>query len=226
MEIVRVLAPMNDRNEFASDVDRDVDTGGQIQLLQLVDRLRGRLDDVDEALVRPGLELLHRLFVDVWRTVDREFFDARRQRNWAGDASAGALGGLDNILRRLIDDTIVEALKFDANSLAFHGGKRTGGLRARRRLGGGLDDFREERIRHLFKVRRRNAGAGTALRKGTNVGHITEQHFERNERVDDTRAGLVLDALDLATTAIDVAHEVALVLFRRGDFDAHDGFEE
>src|SRR5688572_21364591 len=83
-----------------SDVDGDIDAGGKIQLLQLVDRLRGRLDDVDEALVRAGLELLHRLLVDVRRTVDRELLDARRQRDRAGNAGAGALRGFDDVLRR------------------------------------------------------------------------------------------------------------------------------
>lgn len=47
------------------DVDRNIDSGGKIQLLQFVDRLRCRLEDVDEPLVGPLFELLHRLLVDV-----------------------------------------------------------------------------------------------------------------------------------------------------------------
>lgn len=75
--------------------------------------------------MRAGLELLHRLLVDVWRPVNRELLNAGRQWDRAGDASTGALGGFDDILRRLVDHAIVEALEFDANSLAFHGEKRT-----------------------------------------------------------------------------------------------------
>ena len=46
-------------------LDLDVDAGGQIELHQRVDRLRRRLEDVEQPLVRPDLELLPRLLVDV-----------------------------------------------------------------------------------------------------------------------------------------------------------------
>ena len=98
---------------------------GQVEFLELVDRLGGRLDDVDETLVGARLELLHRLLVDVRRAVDGKLLDAGGQRDGAGDAGAGALGGLDDFQGRLVDDAIVVALEFDANALAFHGGQRT-----------------------------------------------------------------------------------------------------
>src|SRR5688500_9914848 len=48
----------------ASDLDLDVDAGGQrVQALQRVDRLRGRLVDVDQALVGADLEVLARILV-------------------------------------------------------------------------------------------------------------------------------------------------------------------
>ena len=65
------------------------------------------------------------------------------QRNRAGDAGAGALGGLDDLRGGLIDDAIVEALEFDANALAFHGDTKNEGLGAGRALGVGLDDLGE-----------------------------------------------------------------------------------
>jgi hypothetical protein len=49
----------------ASELDLDVDAGGEVELHQRVHRLRRRVDDVEEPLVRPDLELLAALLVDV-----------------------------------------------------------------------------------------------------------------------------------------------------------------
>ena len=43
----------------------DVDTGGKVEALQGLDRLAGRFDDVDEALVDAHLEVLAAVLVDV-----------------------------------------------------------------------------------------------------------------------------------------------------------------
>ena len=107
------------------DVDGDVDAGREIEFLELVDRLGRRLNDIDQTFVRARLELLHRLLVDVGRTIHGKLLDPGRKWNGTGDPGAGALGGLDNLRGGLIDDTIVEALEFDANALAFHNEKRT-----------------------------------------------------------------------------------------------------
>jgi hypothetical protein len=48
-------------------LDFHVDASGQIELHQRVDRLRRGLHDVEQPLVRPDLELLARLLVDVGR---------------------------------------------------------------------------------------------------------------------------------------------------------------
>ncbi len=45
------------------DLDLDVDPGGQVEALQGVHRLRGVLDDVDQALVHPHLEVLAAVLV-------------------------------------------------------------------------------------------------------------------------------------------------------------------
>ena len=50
-----------------SGLDLDVDARRQIELHQRVERLLGRLEDVEQALVRADLELLARLLVDVRR---------------------------------------------------------------------------------------------------------------------------------------------------------------
>ena len=50
-------------------LDLDVDAGGEVELHQRVDRLRRRIDDVEQALVGADLELLAALLVDVRRAV-------------------------------------------------------------------------------------------------------------------------------------------------------------
>ena len=42
------------------ELDFDVDAGGEIELHQCIDRLRRRIDDVEQALVRADFELLAR----------------------------------------------------------------------------------------------------------------------------------------------------------------------
>src|SRR6185312_5796162 len=70
------------------ELDFDVDAGSQIELHQSIDRLRGRIDDVEQPLVGAHLELLAALLVDMGRAVDREFLDSRRQRNGTADVGA------------------------------------------------------------------------------------------------------------------------------------------
>src|SRR5690349_7010668 len=50
---------------FVSGLDLDVHAGRQVQLHQGVEGLLGRLEDVEETLVRADLELLARLLVGV-----------------------------------------------------------------------------------------------------------------------------------------------------------------
>src|SRR6478736_1729289 len=104
-----------------SELDLDVDTGGKIELHQRIHRLRRRIDDIEQALVRAHLELLTALLVDVWRTVDRELLNPRRQRDRAAHLRAGALGGRYDLARRRIEDAVIERLEPDPNILAVHG---------------------------------------------------------------------------------------------------------
>ena len=53
------------------NVDGDVDARREIELFEFIDRLSGRLDDINQTLVSAGLKLLHRLLVDVGRAIDR-----------------------------------------------------------------------------------------------------------------------------------------------------------
>src|SRR5262245_35880299 len=103
------------------NLDGDIHAGGEVELLQLVDRLGGRLHDVEQALVGANFELVHRLFVHVRGAIDREFLDAGWQRNGADHLSAGALRGFDDFGRRCIEHSIVECLQSNSDSLSSHG---------------------------------------------------------------------------------------------------------
>src|SRR5215471_1060049 len=104
-----------------SELDLDVDTGGEIELHQRVHRLRRRIDDVEQALVGAHLELLTALLVDVRRSVDRKLLDPGRQRDRAAHLRTGALGGRHDLARRRIEDAVIERLEPDPDILAVHG---------------------------------------------------------------------------------------------------------
>src|SRR5690349_19245095 len=58
--------------------------------------------------MRPNLELLARLLVDVRAAQDCVLRDVRRKGNRPGDARAGAFGGLDDVVGRLVEQLMVE----------------------------------------------------------------------------------------------------------------------
>src|SRR5215467_6605186 len=91
---VRMAAP--------SELDLDIDAGGEVELHQRVHRLRRRIDDVEHALVGADLELLARLLVDVRRAVDRELLDAGRQGDRAAYLCARPLGRADDLAGRRV----------------------------------------------------------------------------------------------------------------------------
>src|ERR1700685_2059850 len=80
------------------EADLDVDARRQmVQALQRVDRLGGRLVNVDQALVRADLEVLAGVLVLERRADHAVDVLLRRQRDRAGDAGAGPLRGLDDL---------------------------------------------------------------------------------------------------------------------------------
>src|SRR3989441_3717051 len=103
---------------FSERLDLHIDAGRQIELHQRVHRLRRRLEDVDEPLVRADLELLARLLVDVRRPQHRPLVLRRRQRNRPRQPRAGTLGRVDDLARRLIEHTVVVRLQANANLVA------------------------------------------------------------------------------------------------------------
>src|SRR5262249_54217171 len=139
---------------LGSELDLDVDARGEIELHQRINRLRRRIDDIEQALVRAHLELLTALLVDVRRTVDRELLNPRRQRDRAAHLRAGALGGRYDLARRRIEDAVIERLEPDPDILAVHGVSDSGTSRTSEPGGGCMPV-----LRRLFGDRDHHAGA-------------------------------------------------------------------
>src|SRR5512133_1553720 len=104
-------------------LDLDVDAGWQVQLHQRVDRLRRRLEDVEQPAVRAHLELLAALLVDVRRAVDRPAVLDRRQGARARHAGSGALCRVDDLAGGLVEDPIVVRFQPDPDLLVEHHGR-------------------------------------------------------------------------------------------------------
>src|SRR5690606_16257325 len=102
------------------ELDFDVDAGRQVELHQRVHGLRGRIDDVEDTLVRADFKLLARLLVDVRRTVDGEFFDQRGQRDRPAHRGARALGRIDDLARGMVQHAVVKGFEPDADVLTIH----------------------------------------------------------------------------------------------------------
>src|SRR6202011_2737876 len=111
--VLPVLSVPRDELNFcvSSELDFDVDTRGQIELHQGIDGLRGRVDNVEKALIRAHLELLAALLVNVRRTVDGELLDAGRQRNRSANLCTGPFRRVHDLTGRRIEDSMVERLE-------------------------------------------------------------------------------------------------------------------
>ncbi len=95
-------------------------SAGEIELHECIDRLRGRIHDVQNALVRPDFELLARLLVDVRRAVHRELLDLRRQRDGPPNLGARPTCRRNDLFRRGVEHPMIESLQTDPDILAVH----------------------------------------------------------------------------------------------------------
>src|SRR5579875_1471477 len=86
-----------------------------VEPLQRVDRLGGRLMDVDQPLVGADLEVLARVLVLERRPDHAVHVLLRGQRHGTGDGRAGARRGLDDLLGRRLDRRVVIGLQADAD---------------------------------------------------------------------------------------------------------------
>ena len=96
-------------------LDVDLDTGRQLQIHQSLDRLLGRVHDVDQALVGAALKLLAAVLILMNSAQDGDDLGLRRQRNGAGDLRVGTLCGFDDLLRRLVDQLVILGLEADTD---------------------------------------------------------------------------------------------------------------
>src|SRR3954467_4978715 len=98
------------------EADLDVDAGGQVvEALERVDRLRRRLMDVDEPLVRADLEVLTRVLVLEGRADHAVDVLVRGQGDGPGDSRPGALRRLDDLAGSAIDGVVVVRLETDSD---------------------------------------------------------------------------------------------------------------
>src|SRR5260370_40643156 len=104
-------------NPFMSALDLDADAGRKTETLECVDDARVEVEDVDHALVRAHLELLARVFVDERAADHGQLGDLGWEWDGAGSARVGTAGGVDDLVRRLIQHTVVVCLEPDPNLL-------------------------------------------------------------------------------------------------------------
>ncbi len=104
-------------------LDFCVDAGWKGEILERIDRLRGGVGDVDEALVDFHLEGFATGLVDVWGFDDGESAALGRQRHRTGNGRAGADGGVNDLFCALVDHAVIIGLEADADlqTLFFFG---------------------------------------------------------------------------------------------------------
>src|SRR5437762_4728892 len=97
-------------SRFLLDLNLHVHTGRQIELRQRIHRLRPRVEDVDQALVRLELELLAALLVDVRAAQHRPQLPLCGQWDRTRDLRSRLLSSPYNVCGRLVDESVVERL--------------------------------------------------------------------------------------------------------------------
>ena len=98
-------------------LDLNVDARRQRQLVQRVNRLAGRLNDVDQPLVGTNFKLLARLLVDMRAAKHGISLNPCRQRDRSVNDSSRSLGRVDDFRRRLVENGMV--VRFHPNSNPF-----------------------------------------------------------------------------------------------------------
>src|SRR3954452_11855824 len=100
----------------SDELDLDVHARRQVvQPLQRVDRLRGRLQDVDQALVRADLEVLARVLVLEGRADHAVDVLLGGQGHGPGHRGSGTGCRLDDLLGRRLDRRVVVGLEPDTD---------------------------------------------------------------------------------------------------------------
>ncbi len=95
-------------------------SAGRSSRMSEVDRLRRRVDDVDEPLVGAHLEVLAAVLVLVRRADDRHHVLLGGQRHRADDRRPCSRHRVDDLACRRVDDLVVVRLESDADLLSGH----------------------------------------------------------------------------------------------------------
>src|SRR6188768_1965318 len=101
----------------ASELDLDVDARREVEPHEAVHRLRGRVEDVDQPLVRTHLEVLARVLVLVRRTNDAVHVLLGGQRHRADHPGTRTRHRFDDLACRRVDRLMVIGLEPDADLL-------------------------------------------------------------------------------------------------------------
>src|SRR5690625_1645974 len=104
----------------STQADLNLYTRRQVQLHQCVNRLLGRLNDVQQALVGANFVLITRVFVHMRRDQNSKLFLTGRQRNRATNLGTGAFRRLHNFHRRTVDQLVIERLETNSYALTLH----------------------------------------------------------------------------------------------------------
>src|SRR5688500_14984556 len=115
-----VMPSLRPKMPFISELDLDVDAGGEIEAHQRVHGLRRRAVDVDQPLVRAHLEVLARVLVLEGAADHAVDVLLGGQGHGAGDRRTGALGRLHDLRGGAVQLLVVVALEPDADLLLRH----------------------------------------------------------------------------------------------------------
>lgn len=97
-------------------LDFDVHARRQAQLVESLNGFGGRLNNVDQALVRPNLELLARFLVDMRAREDRITLNPRGKGDRSMHLGMGSLDRVDDLLGALVQNRMVVRFHSDANN--------------------------------------------------------------------------------------------------------------
>ena len=111
------LRRLRSRPLFRLELNLELNASRQIQGGQSLDGSLVRVDDVDQTLVSAALELLAGVLVLVNCAQDGYDLLLGRQRDRAGNLSAVALSGLDDLLCGLVDQLVIIRLQANADFL-------------------------------------------------------------------------------------------------------------
>ena len=96
-------------------LDLCVDTSGEGEVLEALNRLGGGTEDINQTFVDFHFESFAASFVDVWRLYHCKSAALGWQRDWTRHAGASTNCRINNLAGALVDDAVVIGLEADAD---------------------------------------------------------------------------------------------------------------